>query len=469
MTGIGLRLRGSLRWRLMVGTVVAIGIALALSGVTLAALFRAAMLRQFQDGLERQLDQILAHVDIDAQGALKFDARALSDPRWERPYSGLYWQIDRGESRGVMRSRSLWDVTLSLPQDTLADGRLHVHAGTGPRQAPLMMVERSLDAAPEGQWRAVVAGDARDIDVAAARFDRMLLLSLGVLLVLLTLAAWAQVAVGLAPLKALQGALVAVRQGRSARLEGRPPDELEPLVEEFNRVLQQRDEMVDRARQHAGNLAHALKTPLTVLGQAAAGPVTSDAHLSPLAALVAEQVGIMRRQVDWHLAHARALAAQQRPGQCTAIGPVLDGLLRVMRRVHEGLELRCAPVPAAWAFAGAEQDLHQILGNVIDNACAWARSGVRIEVQRAVDEGGRFLQVRIDDDGPGIEVERRAQVLDRGVRLDESVQGSGLGLAIVADLVGVYGGDVGLEASPADGLRVVLRLPYAEAPSAAQA
>ena len=180
MTGIGLRLRGSLRWRLMVGTVVAIGIALVLSGVTLAALFRDAMLRQFQDGLERQLDQILAQVDIDEQGALKFDARALSDPRWERPYSGLYWQIDRGESRGVMRSRSLWDVTLSLPQDTLADGRLHVHAGTGPRQAPVMMFERSLHAAPEGHWRAVVAGDARDIDVAAARFDRMLLLSLGV-------------------------------------------------------------------------------------------------------------------------------------------------------------------------------------------------------------------------------------------------------------------------------------------------
>lgn len=452
---------GSLRLRLLGATLATLVAALAGSHWWLSGLFRDHVLQQFDLTLSQQLDQLTARLEFDAQSLPSIGTRGMSDPRWEKPYSGLYWQVERlpapaGQGRAALRSRSLWDAELRLPEDALADGAVHRHDTTGPRGEQLRAVERSLQALePAGsRWRLIVAGDMRDAAAAVERFTGVLAASLGGLGALLGLAALAQVAVGLAPLKSMQVGLQRVRRGEAQRLQGRFPSEVQPLIDEFNGVLDRNAEVVERARGHAGNLAHALKTPLAILGQAArkAGP-------SEFSALVAEQVQIAERHMHWHLARSRAAAMQHVPGQRTPIEPVLGSLLRAMHRLHADrhLDLRAADIHPDLAFAGEEQDLQEMVGNLLDNACRSARTTVDV---RAAREGDR-LCITVDDDGPGIAPEQRTEVLQRGVRLDETRSGSGLGLAIVVDLARLYGGDLTLDSVDAGGLRTRLVLPAA--------
>ena len=455
----------SLRFRLLAATLVALALALLLAGWVLAGLFRQHVMRQFEASLTQQLDQLTARLEFDAAGQPLIDPQTLSDPRWHKPYSGLYWQIDQVSTNGqarhsVLRSRSLWDTRLALHPDELADGALHAHEGEGPQGATVLMLERTVrpDERPEARWRLVVAASTQDSLQAVARFNGVLTTSLLVLGLLLVLAALAQVAVGLSPLRALQSALTQVREGRSARLQGRFPAEVQPLIDDFNGVLERNAEVVARARTQAGNLAHAIKTPLAVLGQAA----TQSLQASPgdpqvQARLVQDQVATARRHIDWHLARSRAAAAHHLPGQRTPLAPVATGLVRVMQRVHaaRALRIEAAGVPDTLAFAGEEQDLQEMLGNLLDNACKWARTTVRISATGAADR----LCVAVEDDGPGIAESARAAVLTRGVRMDETVPGSGLGLAIVNELAQLYGGQLQLQSSALGGLRVTLSLP----------
>ena len=455
------RLRpGSLRFRLLAATVVALGVALLLAGLLLAGLFRDHVMRQFEATLTEQLDQLTARLEVDASGQPQIDTQRLSDPRWQRPYSGLYWQLDqlspdRQTRRAVLRSRSLWDDSLTLQADALADGQRHVHVGQGPQRRPLLLVERTvrIGEAPGVGWRLVVGSDLAPTAQAVRGFNQMLALSLATLGLLLVLAALAQVTVGLAPLNALQRALNRVRDGQEPRLQGAFPDELQPLVQDFNAVLDRNAEATARARTQAGNLAHALKTPLAVMAQAASDP----AELGALPALVAEQVAVVQRQLNWQLARARSAATQGLPGQRTAVALVLQGLLRVMGKVHAARDLHWrAPTPNDDAlFAGESQDLQDMLGNLLDNAARWAAREVAVVAERQGDR----LSITIDDDGPGIAPDRRGAALTRGTRLDESAPGSGLGLHIVADLAGLYGGSLALCDSPLGGLRVRLELP----------
>jgi len=426
-------------------------------------------LGQFQQGLTQQLDQLTARVALDGQGQPSVDDASLSDPRWLRPLSGLYWKINGQDQSILLRSRSLWDTTLANSSDVLTDATVHVHSITGPGGAPLMVLERVIRPAdaPGTLVRLLVAGDTQAVDTAVARFGGILALSLCVLLLLL-LAAWAQVALGLAPLQALQRALVALREGRSRQIEGPVPREVQPVVDGFNDVLARNAQVVERARQQAGNLAHAIKTPLAVLGQAAESALASPGGTtalplaeSALAQTVVDQVAIARRQVDWHLARARAAAAHGLPGQCVLVEPVLRGLLRVMDKVHalRGLQIRVVPSAPGLAFAGEEQDLQEMLGNLVDNACKWAHAVVEVSVSADPSRNGSMLLIRVQDDGPGISPERREAVLARGVRMDESVPGSGLGLAIVVDLAHQYGGTLALDESAVGGLRATVRLP----------
>lgn len=452
---------GSLRLRLLGATLATLVVALVGAHWWLTGLFRDHVLQQFDATLSQQLDQLTARLEFDARGLPVIGPRGMSDPRWEKPYSGLYWQVQRltaseGQSSVVLRSRSLWDAQLTLPEDALADGTIHRHDTTGPRGEPLRAVERSLKAAEqaESRWRLMVAGDLRETVAAVDRFTGVLAASLGGLGVLLALAALAQVAVGLAPLKTMQQGLQHVREGRQQRLQGRFPSELQPLIDEFNGVLDRNAEVVERARAQAGNLAHALKTPLAILGQAA-----HKVEPSEFSALVGQQVQVAERQMHWHLARARAAAIQHVPGRRTALEPVLASLLRAMDKLHvdRHLDLCADEVAPELAFAGEEQDLQEMLGNLLDNACRSARAAVTVKASR----DGRWLRIQVDDDGPGIAPEHRAAVLQRGVRLDESRDGSGLGLAIVVDLARLYGGDLELTTADAGGLGVQLSLPAA--------
>lgn len=458
MTGLA-RLRGSLRIRLLAGTLAWILASIAAAGWGLGLLIHDHVERQFLAGLETHLDQLTAGVR-QGDGATLDLAAPLSDPRFARPYSGLYWQVDRASAAGdvsaagLLRSRSLWDTVLRVPPDALADGQLHRHRVPGPSDSWLVVVERSVHPAgsPERALRLLVGADERGLIEPIRQFRGTLWIVLALLAIGLAAAAVLQVVVGLAPLRRLEEELAAVREGRAQLMAGRYPVEVEPLVDEFNKVLGRNAEIVERARTAAGNLAHALKTPLSVLANAARGPGSDD-----LPRLVREQVEVARRQVDYHLKRARSAAASRVPGMRTPVEPVAAGLVRVMRRVHadRGLEIAVAPIPAALAFRGEEQDLHELLGNVLDNACKWAHGRVGLS---AVLEGGALV-VTVDDDGPGIDADRSQALLARGARADERVEGSGLGLAIVDDLARLYEGEIRLEASPLGGLRVVLRLP----------
>ena len=446
----------SLRLRLLAGSLVWIVAAVAITGFLLADLFGQHVRERIDAELHGHLDQLTAVLEVAADGSATLRL-PLSDPRLSRPYAGLYWQVDGGPAgtTALLRSRSLWDTALAVPADALADGEVHVHDVAGPDASRLRMMERLIRPAehPDTAYRLIVALDTRQIDEPVEEFSTLLSIALGVLALGLIAAAVVQVGVGLAPLKRMHAALSAVRDGHTRRLEGDYPQEVQPLVDELNTLLAHDEAMVERARTQAGNLAHAVKTPLTILANAARN------EPSALARLVDEQVGDARRQVDYHLARARAAAAVQQPGLKTALRPVLDGLVRVMSRLHADRDLHIAQadMDETLSCRGDAQDLQEMLGNLLDNACKWARRQVNITA--TVNDG--LITVHIDDDGPGLSEAQRSTVLARGVRADEHTPGTGLGLAIAHDLARAYGGDLRLDAAPLGGLRATLQLPAA--------
>ena len=456
-------LRGSLRLRLLLGTLVWIVVSIIFAGWALGGLFKQHVAIQFTSDLNNHLDQLAAHLVVNSAGQVSLSV-AQSDPRFSKPLSGVYWQIDPvGQSEngalGQLRSRSLWDDVLKVPSDTLRDGEIHQHRVPGPGKTMLGMVERVIviDEIPDQgrkTFRLIVAADERQMFEPIRRFNGMLWLALGMLGGGLALAAVIQVLIALAPLRRLHCALAAVRSGKKQTLEGHFPGEVQPLVEEFNIVLAQNAEVVERARTQAGNLAHALKTPLSVIANGV------DGETSEVAQLVASQVEVARKQIDYHLSRSRVAASVRLPGARTSLIPVLDGLIRVMRRIHveRNIELSFTPGSTALIFRGEEQDLQEMLGNLLDNAFKWAAQ--RVEVTVAVVD--HELLITLDDDGCGIAEAARDRVLNRGERADELVPGSGLGLAIVDDLARLYGGWIELGDSPLGGLRVLLALPEAD-------
>ncbi|MBL8399108.1 MAG: sensor histidine kinase [Candidatus Accumulibacter sp.] len=461
-----LAVRRSLRLRLFVGTVSWIVVSLLAAGWGLSALFRQHVETQFLAELNRHLDQLTAQLAIDARGRPTLSA-SLSDPRWQQPYSGLYWQIDAVDEvaaaqPAVLRSRSLWDVVLVAPVDTPADGQIHRHRLAGPNDRPLTTIERQVRLGNDDEtatatrprtFRLLVAAEQNLLAEPLSRFNDALWLALSVLGGGLAIAALVQVIVGLAPLRKLHAALARVRDGDTVTLQGDFPAEVMPLVDEFNHVLAHNAAVVDRARTQAGNLAHALKTPLSVLANAATG------QDDDLARQVRRQVTVANNQVQYHLSRAQRAAAVRLAGARTPLTAVVDGLLRTMRRLHAAktLELVWQPPATDILFRGEEQDLQEMLGNLFDNACKWARS--RVEVSARLRQTS--LIVDIDDDGPGIASELRDAVLRRGVRADERTPGSGLGLAIVDELAQLHGGELHLADSTLGGLRARLTLPAA--------
>lgn len=261
---------------------------------------------------------------------------------------------------------------------------------------------------------------------------------------------------GLASFSVLRARLFGVREGKDQRLEGEYPSEVQPLVNEMNSLLSDREERVSRALRKAGDLAHGLKTPLTLLNQQAER--AKAAGQTELAGAIQQQVERMRRQIDYHLAHARASASGGNPSARCHVLTSADGLARTMSTIHAEKRIAIDVHVSHQQFVRTQrEDLDEMLGNLVENACKWARA--RVEIRSASDHGQTVITV--DDDGPGLRPDLRETVLQRGVRADEAAPGSGLGLAIVADLVDLYGGSIALDASPLGGLRATLRLPAA--------
>jgi signal transduction histidine kinase len=426
------------------------------TGIVLSTISRQAVERTFDRRLSVYLRTLVADVAAPEQTS-ESKAEQLGEPLFDLPLSGWYWQITRlGMNRPDVRSsRSLWDAGLPHLEDSGvvagSDGIRRSYID-GPEDQRLRMIERTVDLGEDGRYLVGVAGDSTEIEEETRNFDRVLLVTFGALLVGLLLMTIFQVRFGLAPLKRISDGIAAIRAGGAERLAGDFPVEIEPLARETNALLDANREIVERARTHVGNLAHALKTPLSVLlNEAAARPG------DPLAGKVSEQAAIMRDQVARHLERARIAARQTVVGTVAEVLPVVSSLQRTMEKIYgpRGIAIDLE-APSGVQFRGEQQDLEEMIGNLVDNACKWAQARVSIEVVAA---GRHLLHIIIDDDGPGLSPAEREQVMLRGQRLDESKPGSGLGLSIVAELARLYGGTLNLGNAPIGGLRAELVLP----------
>lgn len=428
--------------------------------VTLAALtffFYASSLGRFDEGLSDVADTLYTGSGLDDAGQVI--APQLTDARALRVYSGRYWQlaeIDAGRLHGLVRSRSLWDTDLPGPSNLaeLTLGSTLYYDAKGPLGEPLRVV--ALTRVLPGRKAPVIfmaAEDsspvAHDVRSFAVRTAALLVLA-GALLVAAVIL---QVRVGLKPLFDLRDEVMDVRKGRAERVAGRYPSELEPLAQELNALVAHNQEVVERQRTHVGNLAHALKTPLSVMLAEASRAEGS------LAEIVGRQAQVMRTQVDHHLRRARTAARAQGSRDRTFVTPTLEELARTLERIFEARGVMIDwTSPDDLAFQGERQDLLEIAGNIMENACKWCRRGVWVSAEAVSDD---LLRLVVEDDGQGLPPEGRSEVLKRGARLDESAPGSGLGLSIVDELVRAYGGRMILGESGHGGLRVSLELPRA--------
>lgn len=437
---------------------------LTITGIVLAAVNRTTVER----GFDRRLGVYVKLLIADIAGAVDDPQTTiganLGEPLFELPQSGWYWQITRFDAgrNEVRTSRSLFDGRLPrLGSESAEAGPTRSSEGyvEGPNNQRLRAVERTIELGEDGDFVVLVAGPADDITTALREFNLTLIVALVLLALGMALAALFQVRVGLAPLQRLVGGLAAIRAGERERLEGSFPVEIAPLAHEVNALIDDNRAIVERARTHVGNLAHALKTPLSVIQNEAAG------RDDPLAQKVIEQTRLMRDQVDHHLDRARAAARARVVAAVVPVRPVIEALARTMEKIHRDRNLVITvDVPDDLAFRGERQDFEEVAGNLVDNACKWAAGRVHVmavhEPAAALAERA-FLVLTIDDDGPGLTAAERAEVVRRGRRLDETKPGSGLGLSIVSDLTGLYGGQLTLSAAPTGGLRAAVRLPAA--------
>lgn len=449
--------RRSLRLRLFAAGAGSILVALAVASAGLLLLFERHVERRMTLELEAYVRQLVSGVERTADGTLNV-AGELAEPRFAEPLSGLYWQITFEPEGRLLRSRSLWDVALQLPPDSLGDGEVHRHTIVGAGGASLIVVERAVtlpSALGDGKMRAAVAVDRAEIHAAGRAFAADLAPFLAVLAAFLIAAAWVQVIVGLRPLDGLRQRLADVRAGGSRRLGTEFPDEVRPLASELDHLLDAQEASIARARTRAADLAHGLKTPLTVL--AADAEELRNRGETEVGNEIATITDGMRRHVDRELARARA-GLPARTGAPRPVRPVVEQVVGVLRRTPRGHALEwMIDVPAELASPADAQDLTEILGNVADNAVKWAAGKVRISGRRE----HASIVLSVEDDGPGVPDERIATVLTRGGRLDEAQPGTGLGLAIVGDLAEAYGGALTLGRSPLGGLSAVIRLPQA--------
>ena len=435
---------------------------LVITGFVLSSVYKNATERAFDRRLNLYLRTLIAEVATpDEPPDRQF--QSLGEPLFELPLSGWYWQISRTDSEKpeVRASRSLWDKKLPKLEEQGAEltaAGIRLGYIEGPEGQSLRMVERPVDLGADGKFLVSVAGDATEIFDETRSFDYYLggtFAALGIVLLLTTIF---QVRFGLAPLKRISESIADIRSGRAERLEGEFPVEIAPLARETNALIDANREIVERARTHVGNLAHAIKTPLSVMmNEAATHPD------DPLASKVREQADIMRDQVAHHLERARLAARVAVIGTVTDVRPVVSALARTMEKIHHhrGVVIDIDAIEDA-RFRGEQQDLEEMVGNLVDNACKWASSRVFIEVLVEPPAGlgaAPMLRIIVDDDGRGLSAAERAQVSRRGQRLDESKPGSGLGLSIVIDLAALYGGNLSLGNAPIGGLRAELLLP----------
>jgi signal transduction histidine kinase len=444
----GERGSGSLTRRMILISAVWIALLLGLGGFALDRVLTSAITANFDGQLDYMLTAMIASSEI-GEGEVIFN-RPPADQRFIEPYSGLYFQIS-GAGFDPYPSRSLWDRRLRTTPHT--DTEAHYYDSDEFPGEKLRIIERDvrLPGSPV-RWRFQVAQSRDLLDDQIGILRRTLLRSFGILALGLIVLAALQAVYGLWQLRRVRRAIAAIRSGRKSRIDERLPPEIEPLTDELNALLAHNETQAEEARRHAGNLAHALKTPLTVITNAA------TAAAPDLADTVCREATTMRRQVDHHLARARAIGRRASAHARAEVWPSLEAVERAVSRLYPKVTVDVAGDKQA-VVRVERQDLDEMLGNLIENAAKYGGGRVFVTVALTPD----CVEIEVEDDGEGIPEEERGTIFDRGARLDTGKPGTGLGLAIVRDVAQIYGGSVHLEASEdLGGLLARLRLPLAE-------
>ena len=443
------RVTGSLGRRMIVIAALWILVLLAGGGFALDQVLKNAVTRNFDDQLDYVLTSLFTSAEIGPDGEVIFN-RPPADQRFVEPYSGLYWQVS-APGKEAWASRSLWDRRLAYGSNH-TDLEVHVYDSGQFPDEKLRVLERDIKLPGSTvRWRFQVAQsrDGLDAQINALRrtlVRSFLLLALG-LIVLAGLQTW----YGLRPLRRLRTEIARLRGGRARRIEGAMPAEVAPMVEELNALIEHNDRQAEEARRHAGNLAHALKTPLTVIMNSA------TAKSDDLSETVVREARTMRRQVDHHLARARAVGRRGSAHSRAEVWPSLESVERAVSRLYPHIRIDADGARDLQVHV-ERQDLDEMLGNLIENAAKYGGGSVFVTVGAQAG----FIEFQVEDDGLGIPEEERVRIFDRGVRLDSGKPGTGLGLAIVRDVAEIYDGTVSLEESEdLGGLLVRLRLPAA--------
>jgi signal transduction histidine kinase len=446
---------GSIIRRMIAISAVWILLLLGVGGYALDRVLTSAVTRNFDDQLDYVLTAIIASAEIGPDGEVLL-SRPPANQRFLEPNSGLYFLISPADAVSPRQraelefpSRSLWDRRLKVGTGH-NDSEAHVYNSNEFPGEKLRIVERDVQL-PDSKlrWRFQVAESRDTLDAEISVLRRTLVRSfaaLGLGLIFLTVL---QALYGLWPLRRVRRAIAAIRSGRKSRVEERLPAEIAPLTEELNALLEHVEVQAEEARRHAGNLAHALKTPLTVITNAA----TADAP--DLVDTVCREATTMRRQVDHHLARARAIGRRSSAQAHSDVWPSLEAVERAVSRLHDRVTVDLAGDRKAVARV-ERQDLDEMLGNLIENAAKYGNGRVFVTVKTTPE----CVEIEVEDDGPGIPAEERAGIFDRGARLDTDKPGTGLGLAIVRDVAEIYGGSIHLEESEdLGGLMARLKLP----------
>ncbi len=440
----------SLNARLVLSAGVWIAVVLIIGGFALSFVFQQSADGSFRRRLEVSVNALVAATDLSENGRITI-ARPLGDPRFEQALSGWYWQISTAGAP-LARSRSLWDERLPLEVAGTEPGNFGSMTIQGPRSRTLWISYLTLQITGfDAPVRFMVAGDVSDLIQDRRKFDLVLMLSLVALGIGVLGALIIQVSFGLKPLRGLVQDLEAIRQRRAARLGEHYPEEIQPLIRVTNAVLEENQSQVERARRHVGNLAHALKTPLTLLR----GETRAETDPARQTALN-DQIEIISNLVEHHLARAAAAGASSFSANSVSVLDTATSICRSLEKIFAEEHRRShIEIPPSLIFHGEREDLEEILGNVLENAFKWAKAQVHISAHAEAPG----LRLRVYDDGPGMPEEEMRNVLDRGKRLDEMTPGHGLGLSIVVDLVTLYQGELMLERASTGGLLVSILFP----------
>jgi len=456
--------RRSIAVRLAVSALLASTAILLIAALVLTTLYRENTERAFDSRLLVFANNLAT--DLVSPNEPESRTFSLGDPRFDLPLSGWYWQVGKQDAkpRDLRTSRSLVGVPLKPatdPDGKAGVGQIRQGYGRAQDDRLLRIIERDVDLASDGRYTVRVAGPADEIVNDVDRFRAALFVTFGVLGVFLAATTLLQIRFGLAPLSQLRTALGAIRRGEADHITGDYPRDIAPLAGEVNLLIDTNREILERARTQVGNLAHALKTPLSIIVNEVGAADAPD----ELAAKIREQAAVMRDQVNYHLDRARAAALAGTLGTSTEVEPALAGLVRTFGKIYRDKDIAYdVQVSAGLRFRGERQDFEEMVGNLVDNASKWAKGRVAIRAAAVAQDAYPHLQITIEDDGPGLPPEAREAVRARGRRLDETKPGSGLGLSIVADLVALYRGRFRLEEADLGGLRAVIEIP-GDAPS----